>query len=467
LKPTSAALAASFVLAAGLVAWKPQYILDHVLDLRYGKSLPKPAYPAPANRAEANLQDLDYLSRLPIVDLSFSLAEERNFHAAIERLRKRSATLTPVQFFMGIAEAVATSGNAHTNVDLGAWREQLNSAPVRLAWFAEGLFVVRAMAPHAELLGARVIEIAGRDPVRLAAEAGRFIGGTPERVRATSPLLLESPQALHEIHPDTPGDRLQLRLQAGDGTIRGVELPAVEAGSAPRAARPGRLISAASLALEKAGEWMTLLRPGGEIPPSLRDPGKLTYATRLGARDVLYLHLWRVSTGFEPDVGDAIVAASGREGDPPWKRIILDLRFNDGGEYPTIYTAIKALPRRLAPDGRIMILTDNTTFSGAIITAALARHFGGARATIVGERQGDRLAFWAEGNDIELPNSRLKVHTATGYHDWANGCREMRCYWPNFYYDVAVGHIDPDVRLGWSFADYRRGIDTVLERALQ
>jgi hypothetical protein len=30
-----------------------------------------------------------------------------------------------------------------------------------------------------------------------------------------------------------------------------------------------------------------------------------------------------------------------------------------------------------------------------------------------------------------------------------------------------VGSIDPDVRLGWPFADYRRGIDTVLDRALQ
>jgi hypothetical protein len=455
------------VLAAFGIAWKSDFILDRVLDLRYGKSLPKPDYPAPAKRAEANLQDLDYLARLTSIDISFSPEAEARFRRAIDALRARAAMSSPEQFFMGVAEALALSGNAHTNVDLGAWRERLNSAPVRFAWFADGLYVVRAMAPYEALLGARVLAIDGHDPVALAAETGRFIGGTPERNRATSPLLLESPQALHEMHPQAPDDRLQLRLRADDGAERIVDLPAVRPADAPRAARPGRLFSSDALALEKPGEWKTLLPPGSRVPPSLRESGKLAYSTRLGQGDVLYLHLWRVSNGFDPEVGKAIAAAVGAEGDPPWTRIILDLRFNDGGEYPTIYRAIKALPRRLAPEGRLVILTDNTTFSGAIIATALAKHFGGKRAVVIGEKPGDRLTFWAEGNDIRLPNSKLTVHTATGYHDWANGCRELRCYWPNFYYDVAVGSVDPDLAVGWQFADFRRGVDTVLDRALQ
>jgi hypothetical protein len=455
------------LLAVAGVAWKFDTVADHVLGLRYGKSLPKPQYPAPANRAEANLQDLDYLSRLTSVDISFSPEEEAKFHSAIGALRARAAELTPVQFVMGVAEAVALSGNAHTNLDLGAWRERLNSAPVRLAWFADGLYVVRATNPHASLLGAKVVAIDGHDPAALAAETGRFIGGVPERNRATSTLLLESPQALHEMHAQAPDDRLLLTLQGDDGVERVVDLPAVAPADAPHASRPGRLLSTDAIASEKPGEWKTLLPPGTELPASLRESGKLTYSTRMGRGDVLYLHLWRVSVGFDPAVAKAIVAAAGPETDPPWKRIILDLRFNDGGEYPAIYEAIKTLARRLAPDGRLEILIDNTTFSGAIITTALAKHFGGARSIIMGEKPGDRLTFWAEGNDIQLPNSRLIVHMATGYHDWANGCRELRCYWPNFYYDVAVGSIDPAVRLGWSFADYRRGVDTLLERALQ
>ena len=85
---------------------------------------------------------------------------------------------------------------------------------------------------------------------------------------------------------------------------------------------------------------------------------------------------------------------------------------------------------------------------------------------IVGEKPGDRLAFWAEGTSIDLPNSKIAINISTGYHDWAHGCRELRCYWPNYFYDVGVGSLDPDVTMGWRFADYARAVDTVLERAL-
>lgn len=459
-------MAIAAVIAAGVTAWKADAIVDHVLNLRYGHTLPKARHPAARGAAEEHQQDLDYLAQLPTVDRSFTAASGAQFRARVAELRQRSASLTPAQFLMGVAAAVALADNAHTNLDAAAWRERLNSAPVRFAWFAEGLYIVRAMAPHAALLGARVLAIDGYDPAQLDRETGRYFGGTREHAHVASTLLLESPQALHELYPQAPDDRLVLSVEDG-GAPRAIELPAVTSADAPAAARPGRLLSTAPLAGEKPGEWKTLLDPAREVPESLRDPEHLFYTARLGEGRVLYMHPWRISNGFDPGVGRAIDAAVGPASDPPWQRIVLDLRFNDGGEYPTVYRAIQALARRLDPAGRLVILTDNTTFSGAIITAALAKHFAGARATIVGERAGDRLAFWAEGNAIELPNSRIKVNTSTGYHDWARGCRELRCYWPNFYYDVAVGSIDPDIPAAWRFDDYRRGVDTVLTRALK
>jgi len=52
-------------------------------------------------------------------------------------------------------------------------------------------------------------------------------------------------------------------------------------------------------------------------------------------------------------------------------------------------------------------------------------------------------------------------------HDWARGCRDLlRCHWPNIWYgSIGVGTVEPDVKVSWSFADYRRGIDTVLDAA--
>jgi hypothetical protein len=174
-----------------------------------------------------------------------------------------------------------------------------------------------------------------------------------------------------------------------------------------------------------------------------------------------------VSRGFDATVGRALDAALGPDSAPPWQRIVLDLRLNDGGEYPMVYSALKRLPSRLAPDARVEVLVDETTYSGAIIMAALTKHFAGPRARIVGSRAGDALAFWAEGTHITLPHSGLRIDIATGYHDWARGCREWHCYWPNVFRGVAVGDIEPQVHAQRDFAAMARGVDPVLEAALK
>jgi hypothetical protein len=454
------------VLAAAVLAWKIDPILDWVLDQRYHRSLPKPTFPPPRDDAEARRQDLDYLAQLPTLDRSFTSATQSEFEQRIAALRARAADLSPAQFLMGIAEAVARANNGHTILKSSAWREKLNSSPVRLGWFSDGLYVIRATTPYVALLGRHVLAIDGLDPAALDHESTRYFGGTPEHAHAWNTILLESPQALHVMHPEAPDDRLSLRLSDAQGQEQTAELPPVLPKDALPSSVPARLLSPVPLRTEPPGAWHTVLDPEHNLPPSLREPWRSLYTTRLREGRVLYLHLWTISDEDVAPVGAAIRAAAGGSSDPPWQQIILDLRFDPGGDYTRVYRAIRALPEQVAPNGRLRILTDNTTFSAALVSAAWARYFGGKRANIVGETVGDRMTFWAEGLPVRLPNSGITIYIATGYHDWARGCRELRCYWPNYYYDVAVGDLNPDVPIGWRFDDYRRGMDTVLERAL-
>lgn len=460
-----AALALAVVAAAGL-AWKGDKVYEKVLYLRYGTGLPAPRGPAPRDAAQARLQDLDMLAALPRVDRSFTAKGREAFARQVAALRERAATLDDAAFFLGVAQAVALSGNAHTNVDLVSWREELAAVPVRLAWFPEGLFVIRARSGDEGLLGARVLAIDGYDPEALEREAGRYFAGTPQYLRSVSPVALESPAVLHALHPAASADRIALRVRDRTGVEREVELPAIAPSQAPRATKPGRLRSPVPLPDEAPGAWHPLLE-GEPVPPSLRGPDHVTYSTVLDGGRTLYLHLWQVRDGPHERIAKRIRRALGNASDPRWKRIVLDLRFDAGGDYPTVYGAIRGLPRRLAADGRLLILTDETTFSAAIITAVLAKHFAGARATVVGSTVGDRLEFWAEGTPATLPNSRIRIGVSTGYHDWAHGCRKLACWWPNFYYGVAGGDLAPSIRVRWTFADYARGVDTVLQGALK
>jgi hypothetical protein len=437
--------AAAIALATGFLAWKGDRVVEKVLDLRFGAVLPNADFPSPRGLAEANRQDIDYLARLLEVDRSFSESGRAEFLRRVAALRARAADLSRAQLFLGVAEAVAAADNAHTNVKEDAWAQMLNAAPVKMKWYPEGLFVVRATADNAPLLGARVTSIGGYDPALLAREAARFFGGPAQFAHTSSPMVLDSPQALHGMHAELPDDRVKLSVVDAQGRAREVELHALGPPNSDTA-------------------WQSVMGRIAEPPPSLRDPSFNAFWTRL-ADDVLYLHLWRVRDVTPGSLEADVRKALGPESDPRWRRIILDLRFNGGGEYQSVYAAIRDLPKRLAPDGKLMILIDNTTFSAAIIVAGLAKHFTGARATYVGESPRDRMAFWAEGNFIDLPNSKIRVTTSTAYHDWEHGCRELRCYWLNYWYDVAAGRVEPDIAVGWRFADYRRGVDTVLERA--
>jgi hypothetical protein len=458
-----AALAA-LVAAGAFLAWKGDKVVDRILDMRYGGVPPVPSLPKPRDAAEANLQDLDYLARLLDYDRSFSDEARVEFSRRLARLKEGAASMSRGELLMGIARALAVADNPHTGVERGFWRAYLNSAPVRFEWFAEGLFVVRARQDHAGLLGKRVVAIDGMAPELVVRDASRFFAGPPEHGRVSSLLVIESPEALHNIYPPAPADRLVLSLDEA-GKLTHVVLPAVSAREAPPVVRPGRLLSPESQLAEGPQAWKGVLdKP---VPPSLRAPSQNLHTERL-AEDVMYLHLWSIRSDARGRMDEQIGAALAQR--PNWRRILIDLRFDTGGDYPDLLQAMKALPSRLAPGGKAVVIIDNTTFSAAIITAALVKHFvGPQRTVIVGERPRDRLVFWAEGNQMTLPNSRIDVNISTGMHDWARGCRDfVRCHWPNIWHgSIGVGSVEPDVKVAWSFDDYRKGVDTVLERALQ
>ncbi|HSW83811.1 MAG TPA: hypothetical protein VLH12_10070 [Usitatibacter sp.] len=454
----------ALVAVVGFLAWKGDQVVDRVLDLRFGGHIREPRYPFAKNDADANVQDVDYLARLTEEDRSFSDEARLEFARRVAKLKERAATLSRGELLMGIARALAAADNPHTNVERAYWRAYLNSAPVRLEWFEEGLYIVRARETQASLLGYRVAAIDGKSPELIVRDASHYFGGPPEHGRVSSLLVMESPQALHAIYPDAPADRLALSLDDGSGNVANVELPAVDPHDAPPVVKPGRLLSPESDFGEKE-PWVGILADRSNFPVSLRKPSQSVYWSRLAA-DVLYLHLWSIHSDtrgrLDAQLREAFSQASA------WRRIVIDLRFDTGGDYPDLYHAIEELPSHLARDGKVIVITDNTTFSAAIITTALVKHFAGERAVIVGERPRDRLVFWAEGGQMQLPNSKIEIPVSTGLHDWAHGCRDpARCYWPNIWYGgIGVGNVEPDVRVGWRFSDYRRGIDTALARAL-
>ena len=431
---------------------------------RFNPTVPSPDYPPAKDRVQAISQDLDYLQALLRLDRSFSDEAARAFEHGRQALLARAETLTTAQFVLGVSELVALAGNGHTNVAPGARAGLMNRVPLRFAWFADGLFVVHSDRANAGLRAARIDTIGGRRPEDMLIDLKRFRGGRQEFARTRSMLLMESPEALASIYPELDPRQLPMALTLADGTRRDVIVGARAAD--PNAPNPlPWLYLSPVAAAEIVPDGVNALDADTPLPASLRGHGNSVHHEVLGD-GVLYLHLWRMTD----DEGGSLSGQLARlvsASEQPWKAVIVDLRFNGGGDYTKVHGFARDLRASIAHDGMIVVLVNNETFSAALTTVAWLKHYGGERTLIIGERLGDEPAFWAEGGTLTLPNSKLPIAFASGYHDWKHGCHDLRrCFGLNLWFGVAAGDLDPESETGWRFSDYMRGRDSVLEAAL-
>lgn len=437
------------VVLVALVTLGLPFAFFTALNWRFNPTPSYAAYPTPRSQAETDLQDLADLEQLLVLDRSFSLSESDAFREGLADLRTKAGTLSPEKFEMAVARLAALSVNGHTAIDPRELMVRFTRAPLDLAWFEEGLFIVGAAPSATDLLRSRVLAIANHRVDEAFAALRPFISGTDERARAMAPRYLTSPAILQTVWPEADPDNLLLLLETIDGHVIERMIPAV------RFEAPNRRVY--------AKDWKYLLDGKSEVAPSLLEPRRNLLRQEL-ENDGLYIRLNAMADDDNGPLEDQL--ASVLDGAPPggWRWIVVDLRSNNGGNYLKGVSFTRALPDALARDGRLWLLTGNETFSAAIVTLARAKHFVGARAHIVGERVGDSDEFWAEqGQPLVLGHSKIALFYATGRHDWVNGCYAIGCFWINFFYQVAPGDLTPEIEMRWRFSDYAQGRDTVLE----
>ncbi|MGL4968048.1 MAG: hypothetical protein ACRC67_42920 [Inquilinus sp.] len=427
---------------------------------------------APRNQSEADRQDLELLRKLPEVDRSFSDGARERFDLRIEGLLAEVAAAGPAgmdraRFETAITCAVALAGNGHTTVRGVAMGRSLNTLPLRLVWFDDGLYVVSARKALADLLGARVTALGGRTPEDLADAVRPCIGGNDVRARLLSVSLLSSPAALHALGLLPAADAATLAFDLPDG--RRIERR-IEADPQPAIRAEGEVRWPASDLLPTAlpaddGSWRHVLSGADALPLYLQHADR-AYWQDTPAPDTLFVELRQIRDMPDDSLEAFLdrVLAEAAERKP--KTVIVDLRANTGGDYMLTAAFTRRLPDVLAPDARIRVLTGPDTFSAAISTLARLKHFGGDRVEIVGRPVGDFTVFWGEGGRLTLPHSGLSIRYATAFHDWGRGCGLAQvgsCFWLNYLYGVAGGELSPTVTVPFTFADYRAGRDPDLE----
>jgi hypothetical protein len=432
---------------------------------KFSPAPPSANFPHPANALEAQQQDIEQFARLLAMDRSFSPAARAQANRQIAALKFAHTPLEAGRFHVALLRITALADNGHTNLYDGKGGPE-NYTPLRVVLFADGLYVLRAKQAYADLLGARVESIEGRPTREVIAALEQLHGGAPGWRRTEAAIYVQSPEILYGDAIGSRPDQTQWTFRLPNGSAVTRTLPGEISGEHEPHAQMLRWLSPQEMKGE-GSNWRALLANDAVLPLPLRDFNSTFRRAWVDHGCTLFIQLKAIADADHQPIGDFLGATKDEMRAHRPCNIILDLRFNSGGDYTKVADFASHLPDFVPPGGRIYLLTGPGTFSAAITMTAFVKQAAGSRAIILGEPVGDRLTFYGEGNAGCLPHEDLCLHYATGMHDYAHRCDDWdRCFWLNWVFPVRVKSLAPDETITMSFADYMARRDPVFERAV-
>ena len=363
------------------------------------------------------------------------------FEERVAALAARAGSLTFDEYLVEVMRLLGDRDrDGHTGIIPFAQGETgLDAWPLALYAFEEGIFVVGALAPHDQLVGMRVVRIAGRPVDEIVELVTPLVAhDNPATISARLPGYLVVPAVLRGL--GLLGDGVSgLTLEAADGSTLDVTPDPIP--------------------MAEFREWRGLFDPlvppslpaDDDGPLSLRNRGERFWAEPVG--DALFVGYNQVlaSTDSGQSMTDLAATIAAAFADGSVERVVVDVRHNSGGENGTSAPLRDVLLEQASRDpGSVAVLIGRSTFSAAGNFITELRSEPGVR--FVGEPSGGAPNQFGDPAIYELPASGMWLHVATRDWEFAPGDDSLA--------------IEPDVTVPVRWSDYAAGIDAALEAAL-
>lgn len=375
-----------------------------------------------ADRNDRWLNDIAYLEKtLPEVhkNLFFQLSEQE-FSRQLAELKKKVPDYTDEQIEIELSLILAAIGDTHTGASIGPERQY----PLQLHWFEEGIYIMSTSKEYQELLDARIITLNGRKIEEAAEKIKPLLGEANESWFKTQIIYyLPLPDVLQYFGLSS-SEEIELRVALAGGQEKTVRMKPVS-----------------------YKEFVAAERPAEPVPLYQSHEGENYWYEYLPQEKVFYLNYRSCRQMrdkpfeiFAKEVWDFVQSHE-------TERFVLDLRENRGGSSPILEPFIKELKNSSfnAP-GKLYVIIGRDTFSSAILNALSLQK--ATEAYFVGEPTGGKPNHYGEVKQFKLPNSEKTIRYSTKYFKWLED-------------DPAA--LEPDKRLGQTYAAYRQGEDPVMD----
>jgi tetratricopeptide (TPR) repeat protein len=382
---------------------------------------------------------------------------------AADAFRRDLPRLTEEQRMVRMMQLNGLIGDGHTFLepdrpDFGMWY------PVHIVQFPDGYFVTSAHQSVKDLAGAEVLEIAGRPIGEAAAAAKSLIGADNEFGARFNLGSLHNAALMRGLGFATPSFGLPVKFKLASGKIATVTLAPVVANDrrySPGFSRNDWEDSSETLGppIGSPAEWITAFNGEPATAFRVRDerhPVQLTLRRGLVTRDLPQQHAYYIQSNIVEDNFDESFrhlfrrAMSEIDAAKP-KNIILDLRYNPGGDGSRVSELIPMFARHIGPQQNLFVLTGAKTFSAAIDWLRDFNEF--LHPSIVGEPAGASLNSFGDPHEYPLPVIGVTTRLSTVRH--GSTPNDLSRYTP------------VDVPAPMTFADWKSGRDPAVDPILQ
>lgn len=389
------------------------------------------------SRAQQWNDDLVFFAhQFPTEQVDFAkLFPPAKFTEDISDLERDAPRLTDSEIILRLMKAVASGKMSHTLV---APPENLafHPYPLQFVWYSDGPALTDANEKYKTALGARIVRIGTMTPEQFESAAAPFLSH-------------ENRVWLHQISPDFMLTREvadHFGLAKPDGTL---DITVAKLGGEPFQIKvaPG------------ATDHMISAYEALNIPDPFFDknPGDWYWDEYLPKDHAVYIQYNRCRNKpkkpFKDFAAGLFRFVDRSHGAGKVQRIIVDLRFNTGGDSSVIDPLIDGLKSRpwLCAKGHLYVLIGGGTYSSGMMAAVEFRN--SLHAVLIGEPSGSPPNEYGEVESFTLPNSKIEIQYTTKFF--------------RLLADSDPETLEPDLIVPTSIADFLSGRDQVLEMALK
>ncbi|WP_231757856.1 hypothetical protein [Microbulbifer elongatus] len=423
--------------------------------------LAKPKIP-PIESTTSLAADLKYFQQIVLAnEKGITPQQATEFTQIIERA---SSPQTVDELTLIVLRALSIFDNAHTT----ALTTKMYRLPVRFHWTANGLIIVKARPDYSTLLGHRIVTLGGKTPEALLPKSAILTGGGTESWRKyRSEFLFSAPSALALLGSRIDDGAVQIQTESPDKVHTTIRL------RAEADLKPGdpfwefRNAFPEDEHFETDG-WVSALSKTEDLPLYLQETEKLHLLRDMPSHDAIYV---RMNASFA-DKNESLEHFEQRIIDlanaDNAKNVIVDFRFNRGGDYTKALPIVRTIADTVPANGRIYLIVGPNTFSAGIIAASQFKHLAPEKLVVVGSEVGDKLRFRAEGFYPKLPTSGVQLYLTKGWTDLANGCGWFDdCWPPNKLLISEIGQLEIDIPAENTWESYLAGEDLVIEAVIE